>query len=123
MKKYNNYSSICDNCLQKGWHTKPEKCVRKYSQHCKECGHTTDGEMLRCKGTNILIDYSNISSQFIPYYENGKRIKVQYTYGKDKEIKSGTVGMTTGWKPVFILMLRSNSTGSSYILTDKEIIL
>lgn len=120
--KYNNYTSICDKCHQKGWHEKPTKCTRQYSKHCECCNQSIDG-MEKCTGTNILIDYSNISKQFIPYYENGQRIKVQYTYGKDKEVKSGTVGMTTGWKPVFILMLRSNSTGSSYILTDKEIIL
>jgi hypothetical protein len=119
MKKYNNYTSICNKCHQKGWHEKPEKCVRSYSKTCKECGHSIDG-MTKCTGQNIMIDYSNISKQFIPYYENCQRIKVQYTYGKEKEVKSGTVEMTTGWKPVFILMLKSNSTGSSYILTDKE---
>lgn len=76
--------------------------------------------MYKCKGKNIMIDYSDISKQFIPYYENKTRIKVQFSYGG---IKTGIVGKTTGWKPVFILMLRSNSRGSSYILTDKEIII
>jgi len=120
---YNNYSSVCNVCRAKGYHKKPELCVRKYSQHCEKCGQSIEGDMVQCKGENILIDYSNISEQFIPYYKNKQRIKVQYTYGKEKEVKSGTVGITTGWKPVFILMLRSNSTGSSYILTDKEQIL
>jgi len=119
--KYNQYSSLCNICNGKGWHKKPEKCVRTSFNGCKICGsHENISKPKICKGINILIDYSQISQQFVPFYENGKRIKVKFSYG---EIKSGTVGMTSGWKPVFILMLRSNSIGSSYILADKEIIL
>jgi hypothetical protein len=65
-------------------------------------------------------DDSDLSKQFVPYYNNQKRIKVQF-YGE--EIKTGTVGVTTGWKPTFLLMLRKNSSGSSYLLSDKTIIL
>ena len=119
MKKYNNFSSVCDKCGAKGWHEKPVKCTREYSKTCECCGQSVDG-MVKCKGTNVLIDYSDISKKFISYYESGDRIKVKFSYG---EIKTGTVGMTTGWKPVFLLMLRSNSIGSSYTLSDKDIIL
>lgn len=119
--KYNEKTSICNVCYQKGWHTEPEPCVRKYSENCEHCGQNLpDREMKTCKGMNVMIDYSKCATKFIPYYENQQRIKVDVI---GMGIKSGTVGKTIGWKPVFILMLRSNSTGSSIILTDKDEIL
>lgn len=33
------------------------------------------------------------------------------------EVKTGTVGVTSGWKPVFLLMARRNCIGSSTVLT------
>ena len=63
-------------------------------------------------------DPSTLSEQFIPYYENGKRIEVEFTYGEEKELKRGTIGITTGWRPVFMLMLKSNSRSSSHLLDD-----
>jgi hypothetical protein len=115
--KYNNFSSVCDTCGGNGWFEKHCDCTRKISIPCAYCGSYEEAELMECTGKNVLIDYSDISKQFIPYYENGSRIKVKFSYG---EIKSGTIGKTTGWKPVFILMLTSRSTGSSYVLTDKE---
>jgi hypothetical protein len=54
--------------------------------------------------------------QFIPYLENGKRIEVDFGYEK----KRGTIGITTGWKPIFLLMLTKRSIGSSYTLQGNE---
>ena len=65
-------------------------------------------------------DDSELSKQFVPYYENQKRIEVKMSWG---EILRGRVGITTGWRPVFLLMLKVNSTGSSIILTDDDVIL
>lgn len=62
-------------------------------------------------------DASDLSRQFIDTFESQERIKVQLSSG---EVKSGTVGITTGWKPVFLLMLRKNSRGSSWTLTDND---
>jgi hypothetical protein len=63
-------------------------------------------------------DPSDLVKDFIPYYENGKRIKVDmYIEGK---VVSGTVGVTMGWKPAFLLMRTSRSVGSTYILTKKD---
>lgn len=62
-------------------------------------------------------DTSGLSKQFVPHFRNDKRIKVKFSWG---EVKTGTVGVTTGWKPSFILLLRSNSTGSSYLLSDED---
>lgn len=64
-------------------------------------------------------DSSGLSKQFIPYYENGERIWVQFSFTK----KSGRVGVTTGWKPSFLLMLRKDSRSSPYLLEDKDVIL
>ena len=60
---------------------------------------------------------AHLAKKFIPYYNSGERIKVKSHYG---EVKSGTVGVTTGWKPVFLLMLTSRSLGSSHLLTNKD---
>ena len=57
-------------------------------------------------------DVSDLDKRFIAYYQNGQRIKVE-TCGM---IMTGTVGVTTGWKPAFLLMRTSRSIGSSWIL-------
>ena len=62
-------------------------------------------------------DDSKLSKQFIPYFNNDERIEVEFS---TREIKRGTVGVTSGWKPCFILLLTTRSTGSSYILSDKD---
>ena len=64
-------------------------------------------------------DASDLAPQFIPYYENQQRIEVKY----GDEIVRGYVGVTPGWKPVFLLMLKSNSIGSRYTLSNKDQIL
>ena len=62
-------------------------------------------------------DTSDLNEEFIPYFESGERITVKFSYG---EIKRGTIGITTGWKPIFILMLTKRSLGSSYTITKKD---
>lgn len=62
-------------------------------------------------------DDSDLVHKFIPFYESGQRIEVDFGYGT---IKRGTVGMTTGWRPVFLLMLRKDSVGSSWTLSNKD---
>lgn len=68
-------------------------------------------------------DPSDLAVNFIKYYENGKRIEVNFKCDKTGKVfltKRGTVGVTTGWKPVFILMLTKRSTGSPYILKPAD---
>ena len=57
-------------------------------------------------------DPSDLDGRFITYYQTGQRIKVE-TYGM---VKTGTVGVTTGWKPAWLLMRTSRSIGSQWIL-------
>jgi hypothetical protein len=60
---------------------------------------------------------SELSKKFIPFYENQERIKVKFSSG---DIKSGRIGITTGWKPSFMLMLTTRSLGSSWLLNNKD---
>jgi hypothetical protein len=65
-------------------------------------------------------DQSDLSAQFVPFYESGKRIRVDFGHG---DIKSGRVGVTTGWRPTFILLLTKRSRGSTWLLSDRCIII
>ncbi|MFA6016456.1 MAG: hypothetical protein WC742_15465, partial [Gallionellaceae bacterium] len=61
-------------------------------------------------------DPSELDKRFSNLLHTPYRIKVRFSWG---EVKTGTVGITTGWKPVFLLMLTKRSRGSEYIL-DKN---
>ena len=50
--------------------------------------------------------------QFRTYFESGQRIRAE-TLGQEL---TGTVGVTTGWSPAFLLMRTSRSMGSIYLL-------
>jgi hypothetical protein len=65
-------------------------------------------------------DESGLSSKFAPFYRSGRRVEMKFV---DGEVKRGAVGVTTGWKPCFLLMLTKRSTGSSYTLRDADEIL
>lgn len=64
-------------------------------------------------------DQSGLSKQFVKYYENEQKVMVNTT----GMILSGTIGITTGWKPCFLLMRTARSTGSTWTLSDKDEIL
>lgn len=57
-------------------------------------------------------DASNLDTRFIRYFESGQRIKVTIC---DMTL-TGTVGVTTGWKPCFLLMRTRRSIGSCWTL-------
>lgn len=57
-----------------------------------------------------------LDARFVPYFNSGERIKVECTYGDDTETATGTIGVTSGWVPVFLLMRSSRAHGSSYVL-------
>jgi hypothetical protein len=66
-------------------------------------------------------DASNLAPQFIPYFESQQRIEVEFRRGPHVLYYGrGRVGVTTGWKPVFILMPRIDSIGSSEVLGDDD---
>ena len=53
-------------------------------------------------------DPLSLAPQFIPYLNSGQRIKVR----TGDHVRTGTVGVTSGWVPVFLLMHRSSDSGS-----------
>jgi len=58
---------------------------------------------------------------FARFLHSDVRIKVRRTYpnGEVHE-RTGTVGITTGWAPAFLLMHRSNHLGSSDVLNEHD---
>jgi hypothetical protein len=64
-------------------------------------------------------DPSDLHPQFVPYFESGERVRVA-TLGEEL---TGTIGVTTGWKPGFLLMRRKSDTGSVYVLRAEDRVL
>lgn len=60
-----------------------------------------------------LFSTKNLAQQFIPYLHTNTRLKIQDETG---QTYFGTVGISTGWVPVFLLMHSTRSIGSSFIL-------
>lgn len=60
-------------------------------------------------------DDSQLCGIYVLPYENGNRIEVMF----DGVKKRGYVGITTGWRPLFILLLTRRSIGSSWILDGR----
>lgn len=68
------------------------------------------------KGSGHDFDTSDLCQKFIPHFGENYRIKViNKEYG---EIHSGYVGITTGWKPAFLLVYNRRCYGSSILLDD-----
>jgi hypothetical protein len=65
-------------------------------------------------------DASGLAHSFAGHYNTGDRIEVQFEYG---EVKRGTVAATTGWRPSFMLMLTKRSSGSIWLLSDRDKVL
>lgn len=69
-------------------------------------------------------DASDLNADFIHAFECGERVEVQFKNeaGEVYETKRGTIGITTGWKPCFLLMLTKRSHGSSWTISKKDVI-
>lgn len=67
---------------------------------------------------------SDLNRDFIHAFESGKRVEVCFvgSDGQIYETKRGTLGITTGWKPCFLLMLTKRSISSSYTIGKKDFI-
>ena len=61
-------------------------------------------------------DPSSLNPNFVRYFESQQRIEVDFGYEK----KRGRIGVTTGWRPVFLLMLRVDSVGSSHTIGESD---
>ena len=69
---------------------------------------------IRTHGTKF--DATSLDQKFVPYFESGQRIKVE-TCGEEL---TGTIGVTTGWRPCFLLMRTSRAMGSSWTLGERD---
>jgi hypothetical protein len=65
-------------------------------------------------------DPSDLAPQFVEYFESGERIKVETDHGEWRNIRTGTISVTTGWRPAFLLIHRRNSDGSSDVLGARD---
>lgn len=57
-------------------------------------------------------DASELAPEFARYFR-GERVRVRFSHGEEL---TGTIGVTTGWRPAFLLMRRSSDVGSSHVL-------
>jgi hypothetical protein len=70
-------------------------------------------------------DPSALALQFVPWFELDRyartKIKVQRTYSDGSTfVRVGSVGITTGWRPCFLLMHSARSLGSSACLSSQD---
>jgi hypothetical protein len=65
---------------------------------------------------------TSLADRFWPFVgERNTRITVERTYPSGEVYRrSGSVGVTTGWVPSFMLLSRVTSTGSSDLLDDRD---
>ena len=67
-------------------------------------------------------DASDLAPQFIEHYNTGYRIEVTTTYPNgETHVRRGRIGITTGWKPAFLLMSRRGAIGSSDVLGVNDV--
>jgi hypothetical protein len=79
----------------------------------------------KMKGVNMLKDFSDLDDRFTRYYESGERVEVTWKpgygnysgYGSQTEGRKARfyVGRSTGWKPIYLSLLRRDSTGGTAI--------
>lgn len=112
----NEYKTVCDFCYQGTWYETEQPCKRTIWTGCSKCGsHEKISKQRPCPGTLRVIDRSRLDSQLDRFYKSGERIEITYR-GGDK-IRC-YVGKSTGWRPVYLEISRSNSSGGGSILSD-----
>ena len=57
-----------------------------------------------------------LPAKLVPHFRSGVRIRV----ANGEYVRTGKVGITTGWRPAFLLMHRSSDTGSSDVLNERD---
>lgn len=64
-------------------------------------------------------DAGDLAPNFVRWFNEGARIRVR----TDNYVRTGTVGVTTGWRPTFILMHRSSDHGSWDVLSTSDAVI
>lgn len=65
------------------------------------------------------LDTSDLDRRFVPFFESGERIKVR---DPALGVVTGTVGISTGWRPVFLLIRTRRSLGGQPLGPSTEIL-
>ena len=67
-------------------------------------------------------DACNLNQSFVHAFESQDRVTVEFRTadGTVYETKRGRIGVTTGWKPCFILMLTTRSIGSMWCIGPND---
>jgi hypothetical protein len=75
-----------------------------------------------------ITDYSEIDKRFIPFFLRGERVEVILKDGYELNMGYGCrtggtrirfyVGISTGWRPVFLMILNRNSDGGMSIMSE-----
>lgn len=124
------YKTVCDKCGRKTWYETEQQCHCSYPETdtCNTCGHTEQdyNNMIRCTGTLKVIDNSALDERFTTYYNSGERVEIVWKKGFEDYTGYGCktdgrkarfyVGKSTGWKPIYLQILRRNSFGGGGIL-------
>jgi len=73
-------------------------------------------------------DLSDLDKRFTPYFDSGERVEVEWKEGYEDFTGYGCltdgkkarfyVGRSTGWRPVYLQILRIDSTGGCAILSS-----
>jgi hypothetical protein len=76
----------------------------------------------------MKIDTSLLDERFAPYFKSGERVEVVLEEGYGLNMGHGCrtggrvvrfyVGKSTGWKPIYIMLLRRDSSGGMQILSE-----
>lgn len=79
----------------------------------------------------IEIDESDLNPEFTKYFESGEQVEVEWKEGwgmmmGNTGCKTGGnktrfyVGKSTGWKPIYLMLLKKNSSGGCAISKNEE---
>ena len=59
----------------------------------------------------------NLQPEFVPFFNSGQRVRVRLW---DGTTLTGTIGVTTGWHPCFLLVRTARSFGSRFTLGTND---
>ena len=110
-REQQDYKTVCNKCSRRTWYETEQPC------------HVNG-----CMGTLKVIDNSELDKRFEDAYINGYRVEVTWKKGFEDFTGYGcrtegrkarfTVGKSTGWKPVYLMILTSRSIGGAAILSS-----
>jgi len=90
--------------------------------------HILPGDVELLEAAGVPEAESDLDQRLTPYYESGERVEIEWLegfedftgYGCRTEGKKARfyVGKSTGWKPVYLQILRRDSLGGAAVLSS-----